>query len=212
VAVLPPVSHAQNRGVDIAFIALKDLAVADTRNAALTFAALGGLLGAGLGSAGGLSRKDGRAAATAALLGLVVGAAASAGIAMLLLPPYYAFQMRTPDEALHDLFLPLLVHTGLWAPAGAVGGWAFARGLAARGGALALVLGGFFGVIVGTILYEFLGALAFPLAASHHVISDTIATRLLARVVVTTCAAAGVAFGLTLKLSPGGEAPSAPAR
>jgi hypothetical protein len=193
------------------FITPEDRAVADTRNAAISFAVLGGLLGAGLGAAGGLSRKSGRAGAMAASLGLVLGAALSAGTAMLALPLYFAFQMRLSDEALQNLYLPLFIHITLWAPAGAVGGWAFARGLAPRGATLAIILGGFFGAVVGTLVYEFLAALAFPMGGTHWVISEPIGARLFARVAVATFAAAGAVLGLAVKLSQGGEAPAAAA-
>jgi hypothetical protein len=49
------------------------------------------------------------------------------------------------------------------------------------------------------------------MAETPSVISATASTRLLARIAVTTLAAAGVALGLTMELSPGGEAPHAPA-
>jgi hypothetical protein len=207
VAFLPPVTMLQGEGGTRAFFTLQDLATADTRNATLCFAVLGGALGAGLGAAGGLSRKNGRSAASAALVGLIAGAAVSAGITALLLPPYYAYQMRTPDRELRGLFLPLFVHIGLWAPAGAAAGWAFARGLAPRGGTPAIVLGGLLGAAGGALVYEFVAALAFPLEETHHVISDSPWTRLLARVAVTTLAAAGVSLGAALASTTLWEAP-----
>jgi hypothetical protein len=193
------------------FIPPTESAAADARNAALSFTVLGGLLGAGLGVAGGLSRKNGRAAALAGLLGLVLGAAATGGVTILLLPPYFAYQMRTPDEALQGLFWPLLVHLGLWAPAGAVGGLAFAIGHDARGRTLGVIMGGLLGGALGTAVYEIVGAIAFPMDGTPGVISASAGTRLLARIAVTTLAAAGVALGLTMELSPGGEDPHAPA-
>jgi hypothetical protein len=193
------------------FIPPPESAAADTRNAALSFTVLGGLSGAGLGVAGGLSRKNGRAVALAGLVGLVLGAAVAGRLTILLLPAYFAFRMRTPDESLQNLFWPLIVHIGLWAPAGAAGGLAFAIGHAARRRTLAVVMGGLLGAALGTAVYEIVGALAFPMAGTPSVISSTAGTRLLARVAVTTFAAAGVALGLTMELSPGDEAPHAPA-
>lgn len=209
--VRPRSTEVRSRGETRTFISPPERAAADTRNAALSFTVLGCLLGAGLGAAGGLSRNDGRAAAMAGLLGLILGAAAVGGLTILLLPAYFAFRMRTPDETLQDLFWPLIVHIGLWAPAGVAGGLAFAIGRGARGRTLALVSGGLLGAALGTAVYEIVGALAFPMAETPSVISATAGTRLLARIAVATLAAAGVALGLTMELSHGDEAPHAPA-
>jgi hypothetical protein len=209
--VRPRSTEIRSRGETRTFISPPERAAADTRNAALSFTVLGGLLGAGLGVAGGLSRKNGRAAAMAGVLGLVLGAALAGGLTMLLLPAYFAFRMRVPDETLQDLFWPLIVHLGLWAPAGATGGLAFAIGHAARRRTFAVFMGGLLGAALGAAVYEIVGALAFPMAETTSVLSATAGSRLLARIAVTTLAAAGVAMGLTLELSPGGEAPHAPA-
>jgi hypothetical protein len=72
-------------------------------------------------------------------------------------------------------------------------------------------MGGLLGAALGTAVYEIVGALAFPMAGTPWVISATAGTRLLARIIVTTLAAEGVALGLTMELSPDGEASHAPA-
>lgn len=208
--VQPPMRVSRDNGMVRVFVTPQDMAAADTRNAALSFAVLGGVLATSLGAAGGLSRKNGRAAATAAFLGLVAGAAASAGIAFLILPPYYAYQMRTPDQDLRGLLGPLMVHIGLWAPAGAAGGWAFARGLAPRGGRRAIALGGLLGATAGALVFEFVAALAFPLDETTRAISEMCGARLLARFAVTICAAAGVLLGLAVSVLPVGDRPPAP--
>jgi hypothetical protein len=111
--VRPRWTEVRMRGETRISISPPDRAAADTRNAALSFAVLGGLLGAGLGAAGGLSRKKSRATALAGLLGLVVGAAVAGGLTILLLPAYFSYRMRASDEALQDLFWPLIVHLGV---------------------------------------------------------------------------------------------------
>jgi hypothetical protein len=149
-----------------------------------------------LGLAGGLARRSGRAAAAAGLLGLVLGAAAGAGMSLALLPPYNAYRGQHPDEASHDLVFPLLVHLGVWSAVGAVGGLALGIGLGMRGALPRVVLGGLVGAAVAAAAYVLIGALAFPSASTAQGVSATWETRLLARLAVTVLAAAGAALGV----------------
>ena len=206
----PPYVEVQMRGSAMRAVSWHDQAMANARNTAVAFAVLGGLLGALLGAAGGLGRKDGRAAAMAGLLGLVLGAAAAGGMTMLILSLYNAYLERQPEELVEGLAGPLLVHLGVWTTAGAMSGLAFAIGYGARGRTLGIVMGGFFGAALGTVVYEFMVAIAFPMVVTTRFISVTPGTRLLARAAVTVLAAAGVAMGLTMKLSRERDASPAP--
>ena len=73
-----------------------------------------------------------------------------------------------------------------------------------------IVIGGFLGAALGTVVYEFIVAIAFPMVGTSRFVSVTPGTRLLARIAVTVLAAAGVAMGLTMRLAP--ERDAAPGR
>jgi hypothetical protein len=190
--IKPPRHAVNSKGLVLNLTDRREVAVADAKNASLAFAFLGASLGAGLGVAGGLIRRSGRAATAAGLLGLVVGASAGAGISLALLPPYNSYKAQHPDEAARDVILPLLVHAGIWSAVGASGGLAF--GLGARRGLPWIVLGGLAGAALGAIVYELIGAVAFPAAQTTQFVSATGPTRLFARLAVTILAAAGVAL------------------
>ena len=160
------------------------------KDGALTFGMLGGALGLTLGMAGGMARRNGRAALLASGAGLIFGAGAGAGTAWALVRVYY--QNQDPNST--SLLLPLLVHGGIWSSIGLAGGVALGIGLGGRDRALRTALGGLLGAIVGTLVYEIAGALAFPSAKAHHPVSQEVGSRLLAHLVVAFFVAAGAAI------------------
>jgi hypothetical protein len=191
-------------------------AAASAVNAGLAFALLGASLGAALGAAGGCIRGDGRAAGRASGVGLAVGAAAAALASAAILPTYNAYKLGHPDEASHDLMLPLAVHVVIWATAGASGGLALGAGLGLRDRRRLsrLVVGGLGGAALGAVVFELAGAFAFPEAETARYVSKTATTRLLARLLVCTLAAGGAAAAAVdaLRLDhdearPGGDVP-----
>ena len=192
--IKPRVHAANSRGIVLNLTGRREIALADAQNAGVAFALLGASLGAGLGMAGGLVRRSGGAAVRAALVGLFAGAVACALMSLALLPAYNSYKARHPDEASRDLILPLLVHVSIWSAAGAVGGWAFAIGLDARGPHARIALGGLAGAALGAIAYELTGAALFPTALTTQFVSLTWETRLLARLAVTVFAAVGAAI------------------
>lgn len=162
-----------------AILAREQLA-AQVKNAALAFGLLGAATGLALGVVGGLARRSTRASAGAGLVGLVAGLAAGAATSLILVP----IGERDPGLA-ESLFVPLLMHGGIWSAVGAAGGLAFGLGLGGRGMAPRALLGGLSGALLGTIGYELVGALVFPLAGTSHALSATAPTRLLACLFVT---------------------------
>ncbi len=161
---------------------------ARNREATLAFGMLGGALGLALGLAGGLARRSARAAAIAAAVGLPLGVAVGVVPALVLLPIADANREKLTD----GLILPLLIHAGLWSAIGAAGGWALGNG--AGGPVARAVLGGLLGAVVATVIYELVGALAFPLAQTGRPLAATWGTRLLARLAVATLTAGGAAW------------------
>jgi MFS family permease len=162
-----------------------------TVSAAVIFAQQGAILGLALGMAGGLARRSPRAGLAAAALGLVLGAAASGGAALGLVPIYF----RNENPEYDPLVLSLLTHAGIWMAAGAAAGLAFGVGLGGRARAARAAMGGLLGAAGGTMLYEMVGALAFPLAKTSQPVSEAVATRLLAHLAVAALVAVGAAMG-----------------
>ena len=96
--------------------------------------------------------------------------------------------------ASESLFFSFLIHGGIWSAVGAAGGLAFGLGLGGRGTILRATVGGFAaGASSGTIVYDLIGALAFPMAGTGGTLATVWATRLLAHVCVAIAAALGVA-------------------
>jgi hypothetical protein len=197
-AFKPELEEAHGMGVVLILPSRKGQIKADTQNAALAFGLVGAILGLGLGIAGGLASgpiRIGRRA-IAALTGLAVGGAVGVGASLVLVPIFNQARMANPLSL--DLTIPMLVHAGIWAAVGAGGGLAFGLGLGGDRRRIArATIGGLVGGVIAAVAYEMIGALAFPLADTPRPLSLTWGTRLLARLLVTTLAAAGAAALVT---------------
>jgi hypothetical protein len=158
----------------------------------LTFGSLGAILGLALGLAGGSARGSARAASIAAFVGSILGGSVGATVSQVILPIYYRF--FNPDT--NDLILGIMIQLAISSAVGAVGGVAFGIGSGDRRHAVRATLGGLLGAIAGALVYEMGGAIAFPLDETSNPISVTWATRLFARLAVTTLASAGVAMSV----------------
>jgi len=170
----------------------------ESRNGALAFGALGGLLGLAMGLAGGLSRRSSHWALMAAMVGLILGTAAGALPSFAVMP--WQWRHRNDDPSTANLVMPLLVHLGLWSGVGLTAGLAFGIG---SGGfkpsrLFETALAGLVGAMVGTFLFEMAGAFLFPLAMTADPFSVTPSTRLLARL----CVAGFVGLGAIRSLAP----------
>jgi hypothetical protein len=164
---------------------------AESFEATIAFGALGAVLGLALGLAGGCARRSARGALIAAIAGTIFGGAAGAIIPRVVLPIY--FRLHNPDR--DDLMLAILTQGGNWCVIGAAAGAAFGIGLGGRGRALRALLGGLLGAAAGVLVYEMVGAVAFPLDGTSDPVSATWVTRLFARLAVTILASAGAAIG-----------------
>jgi hypothetical protein len=186
------------------------MGIARDRAAALAYGGMGMLLGLALGVAGGLVRRSPVAAATAGLVGLVLGAAAGAGTTQASLPSYHAARAAAGDEDKNnDLALALMTHGAIWAAVGAAAGLALGLGLGGRGRAARAVVGGLLGACVAAGIYEFAGAIMFPTDQTFRPVAISAMPRLLAHISVALWAAVG-AFGLAdyLTIGPGKAAGS----
>lgn len=174
--------------------AVRRYARAMLTSAAAAFAALGAILGLCLGLSGGLARRSAPAGVRAALLGCVLGALAGAGSAFAVLP--YFFKNLDPQS--HDLMFPLLTVGSICSAVGAAGGLAFGVGLGGRGRCLNALVGGLLGAALGAVVYEVVGAIAFPTEKTELAISLSPITRAMFHVLVALMAAAGSALVLGL--------------
>ncbi|RUL85285.1 hypothetical protein [Tautonia sociabilis] len=174
-----------------------EIARATRQNASLSFGLMGGLLGLAMGWAGGLAGRSGRGpTARAALLGLVVGLAATALASFLVIPAYFEYDTQVQANQGENLIIPLLVHVGSWAAAGAAGGLAFGVGLGgtARGLGARTAIGGLTGAAVGAVAYELIGGIAFPMAKTPQPFAEQLVPRALAMLLTCTFASALAAF------------------
>jgi hypothetical protein len=168
------------------------MGVSRDRAASLAYGGLGAVLGLALGAAGGLARRSARAAVVAAVTGLLLGGAAGAGTTLALVPLYHAARAATPDEEItNDLALALLTHAGIWVAIGAAGGLALGLGLGGGARIARAVVGGILGAALATVIYEFGGAVVFPVAETFRPMAATPAPRLLAHLCVALLTAAG---------------------
>ncbi len=175
------------------------------RSAILGYGALGAIVGLVLGGAGGLAHRSPRAVAIAGLTGLVLGGAATTGITALILPWYHGFYATPSDEnATQQLGLALATHGGMWAAIGVTAGLALGLGLG-EGRVARAIFGGILGSILAAVIYEFVGAVAFPLDKTFRPVALASAPRLIAHVIVAVSVSAGAlwaAYHLSLRRSP----------
>jgi len=206
-AFRPPYERQQVMGQTILKASFQDQSAADCKNAALAFAALGGLLGLALGLAGGLARRNVSSGVKAGVVGLVLGGLLAASASLAIVPVYYRALDRAQEEMSHDLVLPLMVHGGIWSVCGLAGGIAFGIGLGGgRARVLNAALGGLIGAALGAALFEMIGAMAFPAAKTTSPISFTWGSRLFARLLVA-CLTGLVAAAIVKGPEPSPRAP-----
>ena len=164
-------------------------------NGALTFGVLGGLLGLAMGLGGGLSSQSSGRTMMGTFAGLVLGSLAGALPSLVVMP--WHWRHRNDDPAGLELLVPMLMHLALWSAAGLAAGLAFGLGYGARPvRLLSATLAGLVGAMIGTCVFEIVGALLLPFAHTTDPFSSTSGSRLLARL----CVAGFVALGVIASL------------
>jgi hypothetical protein len=173
----------------------------DVKNSALAFAVQGACLGLALGLAGGLARGSARSGAAAGLAGAVLGGALALGASAALQPVYYRNVQL--DQVEQGLTVPMLVHGGIWGAAGLAAGLAFGLGLGRGPASIArAAVGGLVGVALAAFVFEATAAIVFPKAATTRPLSLTPGSRLMAKMLVSLLAAAGIAALLASTRTP----------
>ena len=108
------------------------------------------------------------AGARAALVGCAVGSIAGVSISLLILPNFY----KNHDPQSQDLVWPMLTLGSICSAVGAAGGLAFGIGLGGRGRWMKSLVGGLVGAALATVVYELVGAIAFPADKTDLPISE----------------------------------------
>jgi hypothetical protein len=164
---------------------------AELANATLASAVLGAVTALTMGLAGGLA---GRAPGRGAIVGLgaaALGAFAGAAASWALIPVF--FRQLVPDW--NDLLTPILIHGGIWAPIGAVGGLAFAAGMGIWRRVLAAVLAGCVSAFAASFVFHVLTGILFPHSSALEAVVGSPAIRVIAISLVTILTAIGAAQG-----------------
>jgi hypothetical protein len=177
------------------------------KSAAIAYGGLGMILASALGAVGGFARRSPRAIIAAAIMGMVAGAAAGAGSTGLVLPSYHAARAAaTEDDFNQDLALALRTHGTIWMAVGAAAGLALGLGLGGGANVARAMIGGILGAVLAAAIYEFGGAIIFPLAQTFRPMAADVGPRLMAPLSVGLCVAAG-AFGAVRHLQLNRAAP-----
>jgi hypothetical protein len=165
--------------------------IADSRNAVLAFAILGGVTGLALGFAGGLGARSFFRGAIVGVGGLALGSLVGALTSISMLPLLY--RQLVPDP--NDLLTPILFHGGISAAIGIVGGLAFSIGMGRGPHAARAMTGACLGALAGAIVFHLLSEFVFADSSSGRPVPSSSSARLLARFLVIVPTAFGAAWG-----------------
>jgi hypothetical protein len=164
---------------------------ADVKNAVRLFGAFGAILGLLLGLSGGWSRGNVRAAWAAAALGFCGGGVTGAAAPFFVVRAFHHWQSQGADELIYSMGM----HSGTLILPGAVAGLALALGLGHKRRLIHAALGGAIGAVVGAIVYDLIGAFAFPFANTGEPLASTAAARFLELILPALAIAAGAVRG-----------------
>jgi hypothetical protein len=147
-------------------------------------------MGMVMGVCGGWIGRSALRAALAGVVGLLLGGGVGVALSWWVLPIYY--EHATSGELTYSL----LVHCGIWAAAGGAAGLAFAIGVGRWPDTVRGLLGGACAALLAAVIYEVAGGLLFPNALTDRPISQTVGSRLLARLLVTLMVSAGAVLSV----------------
>jgi hypothetical protein len=170
---------------------------ADLKNAILAHAIYGCVIGLVMGIAGGMAARSLQRAVIVALGAQAVGAIVSAGASFVILP--FFFRNSVPD--MNDLLLPILLHGGIWAAIGAVGGAAFACGAGRPPRLIPLAVGdACVAAFLASIVFHLASAEVFPEGRSIDPVAGSSIVRLLAVALLAGFIAVGAARGTAARI------------
>lgn len=165
--------------------------IANRKNAILGFAIFGSVVGLAMGIAGGIASRSVARGITAGLGGVAVGATVATLASILLLRLYYRGHVPDPN----DLLTPIMVHGGIWAAIGAVGGLAYGVSVGAGRRLPQAIEGACVGAFFATVLFHLICGVFFPESRFAEPIGGESLIRLLSRLLVSVLIAVGAARG-----------------
>ncbi|MDG3007672.1 hypothetical protein [Paludisphaera mucosa] len=182
----------------------RELRIAGTRNAAVSYGLLGGLLGLALGLSAAPWKGPAARSLGPGLLGLIAGAAGGVAGSYLVIPIHFEYK----DPSGTDMLQSARAHGVIWGLAGLGAGLAVGLSGPHPGRPIAVrsALGGLIGALLGTVVYELVGGLAFPLDRTTDAVAASTSTRLIACISV----AIGTALGILAFRPPAPAPPEVP--
>ena len=165
------------------------LLTARVNSGRLAYVAVGGVLPLCLGIAAGLAGGSMRRSLVGAGIGALGGIAIAALATSLALPAFY----KSWEPSSFDMTVPLMTHGAIWSSIGVAVGLAIGIGLGTGGSAATgkAIVGGFFGAIAVTALYEVVGGIAFPSGKTELPFADSMLLRAMSIVLLAIMTAAG---------------------
>jgi hypothetical protein len=154
----------------------------------VALAATGGLLALALGLAAGASRPSIKAALSAGVLGLLLGAALEGGVARMVL--WYTYKKM--DLASDDMLPPILCHLAIWCIIGALAGLAFGIGIGGRLRWLRTMIGGAVAAGIAIVAYDIIGAVLMATHETHLPHAKFPESRALAQILVSLVTGIGI--------------------
>ncbi len=133
------------------------LYAAELKNAALTNAVLGCVSGFAMGLAGGLAARAPSRGIFVGLSAQAVGLLVGALVALALIPLCHPVFQRPFRPITDDVWLPLVMHGGVWAADGAVGGAAFAISMGCRPRLKSAIGSATAGAVLAAVFFQLIG-------------------------------------------------------
>ena len=131
-------------------------------------------------------------------MGLLVGALA----ALAVIPVFHPVLQRQFRTVTNDVWLPLVMHAGIWAAIGAVGGAAFAIGMGCKSRLLSAIGSATAGALLAAVCFQLIGT-CLPLGAgATGPVARWSVVRLMAMLLPIVMIAAGAALGTVDHVRP----------
>lgn len=183
-------------GMAMSSVTPESLAVAERKNAILTYGVMGAVVAEVLGFliSSFLLTKPTRSIARmlgTGMVGLVVGGILGASSAAIAVPIFHRYDAQATGG---NLLASLVLHSVLWASIGLAVGITVSVGMARHPSRLVssrIILGGLAGTLIGVLVAEGCGAMFLPLAETDRPLAATLPARSLTCVVVVTCLSLG---------------------
>ncbi len=177
---------------------------ANLKNAALASAVLGCAATFAMGLAGGLAARAPSRGIFVGLSAQAMGSLVGAVTALALIPVFHPVLQRPFRTVTNDVWLPLVMHAGVWAAVAAVGGAAFAIGMGCKSRLPNAIGFAAAGALLAAVFYQLIGTCLPPGAGATGPVGRWSVVRLMAMLLPNFLIAAGAALGTVGRLLPSG--------